>query len=1158
MQETLLSKQAGAGVSRWWSCSSALLALLLFAALGMAQLNTGNISGTVTDQSGGTAPGVNVTVRNVETGVTRSLQTNAAGRYDALALPVGNYEVDAQLAGFQRSVRSGITLTLGRTAVVDFVLQVGEVTQSVTITGEAAQVETTTATVTNLVDERRVLEIPLNNRDLTQLAFQNALVLRTPTGAPGTRNASGGTGDHLSVAGMRGNMNTYLLDGVSNADISGNSQSATTAYSGAETVKEFQVITNNYSAEYQSKPGAIVSAVTKSGTNQFHGSLFEFLRNDNLDAYSWAAKARQVDPVKPEFKRNQFGGSLGGPILRDKTFFFTSYEGLRERIGESLTFRVPTAAGRRGLLGPNLYDPNRPERFNRADFDAGITPIVVNPIVVPYLNLLPLPGEGGTALLQELRDPVTGLLDGRAEVSGPRNTQTTGDFAAVKVDHQFVDQRKGFLAFTWNIDNSVLNRVDAFPGQASAVGEETAKRVYSGRHTSIWTPTVLNEFVFGFTRTEPSQSHPVNEPDWANFNGVDLRFGRDRERMGQITFCANSCIENVGFPRDRSLFFQDFWTFRDNVSMTRTDHTLKFGAEINPIRLVMDQVGGSYNGVYNFDTFHRFLTADVLRLEQDVPAGTPLPSGQVVQATKIFSYRQTQMAFYFQDNWKVRPSLTLNLGLRYEFLTSAEEAENRFSNLVNITDLVPTLGVNFDNPTKRNFSPRIGFAWAPEAGGKSAVRGGFGVYYELPTIVYWRSHSQELVPFVVAGFLDKDVAISKFGLPGVAFPHGPETLTRELAQVPSYRMWENANHPSYVYRWSFSLEREFGNWFASAAYNGSRGVHLLTQADANQAKWDGYPNNPPNTELHWTEQLSRADSPTRAGASILQTPLNPSFNNIWVIAPRGSSFYHGLNLSVQRRLTAGLQMQASYNYSKNIDFGAGSTNQGDGLPQNQRIDLYWQHGRMKGLSLIDVRHNFVSSFTYDLPRTSFTGVLGAVVNGWQTNGVLTLSGGTPFTVYDSNNRQRDAMRKNGRITPNLIANGNTNPVTGNPDQWFDPQQFIPSTCRAGVYCYNGNVPDPALGFQVGYWGQVGSNTLISDGVANFDFSLSKNIPITESMRVQFRSEFFNLTNSPSYRIPANAEATPFNSNGTRTSTAGRIDSTRNSERQIQLALKFIF
>src|SRR5437667_1923362 len=245
--------------------------------------------------------------------------------------------------------------------------------------------------------------------------------MRTPTGGGGGRNAGGGLGDHLSVAGMRGSNNMYLLDGVNNGDFTNNAQSATTGCTVAETVKEFQGITTNYSAEYQSKPGAIVSAVTKSGTNAFHGSLFEFLRNDNMDAYNWATKARGgANPVKPEFKRNQFGGSFGGPIIRDKTFFFGSYEGTRERQGETTVLTLPTARRRLGLLGPNRYDPQRPERFNRAEYEAGITAIKVDPRVVPYLELFPLPGQGGTVLLEEVRDPTSGLLDGLARVSGPR------------------------------------------------------------------------------------------------------------------------------------------------------------------------------------------------------------------------------------------------------------------------------------------------------------------------------------------------------------------------------------------------------------------------------------------------------------------------------------------------------------------------------------------------------------------------------------------------------------------------------------------------------------------------------------------------------------------------------------------------------------------
>ena len=1144
------------------SVVSSVFLLILFFSLAFAQLDTGTISGTAADQTGAAVPGASVAIKNVDTGIVRRLVTNEAGRYEAVALPAGTYEVTASLVGFQTFVRGGIGLTVGRNAVVDIALRVGDVSQAITITAETSQVETTTATVTQLIDERKVLDIPLNNRDLTQLAFFDALVMRTPTGGGGGRNAAGGLGDHLSVAGMRGSNNMYLLDGVSNGDFTNNAQSATTGYVGAETVKEFQVITNNYSAEYQSKPGAIVSAITKSGTNAFHGSLFEFLRNDNMDAYNWATKARGgANPVKPEFKRNQFGGSFGGPIIRDKTFFFGSYEGTRERKGETLVLTLPTARGRMGLLGPNRYDPARPERFSRAEYDAGITPIKLDPKVVPYLGLLPLPGQSNTVLLEELRDPVTGLLDGFARVSGPRRNVANEDFGAAKIDHQFANQRKGSIAVTYNVDRSDHNLIDPIPGLSSAVGEKSDKTVLSVRHTSILSPTMLNEFAFGFNRSQPAQSFTNNEPDWKNFNGVNLLFIPDRERMGQLTY--GDGVATMGFPRDRALFLQNLYTYRNNLSITRTNHTFKIGAEYNPMRLVMDQVDGSYNGLYTFNTFHAFLTGDVNQVESDLPPRFPLRGGQTHQAIKLFNWRQKQFGAYFQDNWKVSSSFTLNLGLRYEFMTIPKEDDGHVSNLLNITDPVPTIGPNlmFNNPTKKNFSPRFGFAWAPGSTSRSAIRGGFGIYYDLPGPQYWRSHSQENVPFVVAGFFNKSDVIRLLG-PGASidFPRATQTQTAMLASVPSYRTWELNNKPSYVYRWSLSLERQLGSWFGQIAYNGSAGRHLYTQADANQAKWIGYPNMPgPGQELQW------APTPT----NILGEAINPAFANIWVLAPRGSSYYNGLSLSAQRRVARGLQFQAAYNFSKNIDYGSGSSNAQDNLPQNQRINNYWDWGRTKGLSQLNVKHNFVTNFVYDLPQSGRQGVVGAVINGWQINGVLTLNSGTPFTVTDSNTAQTNAMRR-ASLTPNLVPNGNNSPVTGNPDAWFDVNNFVPSVCRTGVYCignvpgtsnYNPSlpmgvtVPRPDLGYQVGFVGNVARNTVIGPGLAQFDFSTMKNFKITESQRVQFRAEFFNLTNHPNFRIPNSAL---FNSNGTRNVTAGRIDSTRSPERQVQFGLKYIF
>ena len=1162
MNDRLGFKQNRLGMVHWLGRFSGLFVFLVCASIAMAQLDSGTISGAVTDQSGAAVPGVEVTIRNVGTGISRGLVTNELGRYDGVALPAGTYEVTASLAGFQTLVRSGITLTVGRNAVVDMALQVGEVSQAVTITAEASQVETTTATVTNLIDERKVLDIPLNNRDLTQLAFFDAFVMRTPAGAGG-RNASGGLGDHLTVAGMRGSNNMYLLDGVSNGDFTNNAQSATTGYAGAETVKEFQVITNNYSAEYQSKPGAIVSAITKSGSNQFHGSLFEFLRNDNLDAFNWASKARGgANPVKPEFKRNQFGGSVGGPIVHDRTFFFASYEGTRERKGETTVLTLPTARGRAGLLGPNRYDSQRSERFNRADYDAGITPIRIDPRIVPYMALLPLPGQGNTVLLEELRDPVSGLLDGFARVSGPRNNIANEDFAAVKIDHQFLNQRAGSLAFTYNVDKSNHDQLDPIPGLSSSVGEQSDKTVMSLRHTSIFSPTMLNEFAFGFNRSEPAQSFPKNEPHWKSFNGADLRFMPTRERMGQLTY--GDGVATMGFSRDRALFFQDMYTFRNSLSLTRTNHTFKIGAEYNPMRLVMDQVGGSYNGVYSFSTFHAFLAGDVNQIEADLPAGFKLPNGQTHQAVKVFYWRQKQLGTYFQDNWKVASSLTLNLGLRYEFMTIPKEDNGNVSNLVNITDPVPTIGPNmmFNNPTKRNFSPRVGFAWAPSGTSNTAIRGGVGIYYDLPSAQYWRSHSQENVPFVVAGFFNKSDVIRLQGPnASIDFPRATQTQTALLAQVPSYRMWELNNKPAYVYRWSLSVERQFGSWFGQIAYNGSAARHLYTQADANQAKWIGYPNRPsPGTkELQWAPTAN----------NVLGDAINPAFANIWVLAPRGSSHYNGLSVSAQRRVSKGLQFQAAYNFSKNIDFGSGSSNGQDNLPQNQRINMYWDWGRTKGLSLLNTKHNSVISFVYDLPQLGRQGFIGQVLNGWQMNGVMSVSSGSPFTVTDSNTAQSNAMRR-ASLTPNLITGGDHNKVTGNPDAWFDVNQFVPSVCRGGVYCvgntpgtsnYNPALPSgatvvrPDLGYQVGFAGMVSRNTVIGPGAAQFDFSVSKNFQITESQRIQVRAEFFNLTNHPNFRIPNSAL---FNNNGTRNVNAGRIDSTRTPERQIQFGLKYVF
>src|SRR6266567_3077401 len=343
------------------------IVIMLSSVAGFAQLTTGNITGTVTDQSGAAVPGATVILKNTETGVTRT------------------------------ATHAGINLAVGQNAGVDFALQVGQVSEAVTVTGDVTQVETTTATVSNLVDEKKVTDLPLNGRDLTQLSFLQPGVIKSPAGA----GAFSGLGDKLSVAGSRGNQNIYLLDGVSNSDLSGNAQSASGQLAGAETIKEFQIITNNYSAEYRSQAGAIVSAVTKSGTNNFHGSLYEFLRNDALDAAKWE---ENKGGGKSPFRRNQFGGSVGGPIIKDKTFFFASYEGLRQSQGVNTQARVPDVNARDGIL-------------------PGVAPITVSPAVKPYLSLYPVPGVGNRIVSEPGR-----RLDGTVLLAGIAKVPTNADF----------------------------------------------------------------------------------------------------------------------------------------------------------------------------------------------------------------------------------------------------------------------------------------------------------------------------------------------------------------------------------------------------------------------------------------------------------------------------------------------------------------------------------------------------------------------------------------------------------------------------------------------------------------------------------------------------------------------------------------------------------
>jgi hypothetical protein len=973
------------------------------------------------------------------------------------------------MQGFQTSIRSGIELTIGRNAVVNHALQVGEVTQAVTVTGEAPLIETTTATVASLVQEEQVLDLPLNNRDLNQLALLQPGVLRSPEAS----NVTAGLGDKIIVGGARGNQNLYLLDGVSSTDYIGGTAGASGSYVGAETVKEFQVITNNYSAQYQSAAGAIVSAVTKSGTNALHGSVFEFHRNDNFDAARWEDNA--LGNEKPEFKRNQFGGSLGGPIIRDKTFFFGSYEGMRERLARTGTANLPTVEARSGqLLSGN---------------------VTVNPAVRPYLDLYPIPGV-------DLPISKEDVADGIVEVVGTESTPTNDDFVAGKVDHQFAGSKAGMITGTYNFQDSDVSPVPVLGEIGGGEGTAQRKQVLSTQHNSVLSPTVVNQFKFGYTNIKIAGDIPISSTDYSG-----LAFKPGAKRFGDISVGE---VTSIGFRHEDNTAILKNFHFSDGVSMTRSDHSMSWGGEINRVLSKAIQSQNGTNVDWNFSDLEAFLLGepeDVSAVTRDKPQ------------TKL---SQLSVGMYFQDDWRVMPSLTLNLGLRYELQTIPEESEGEISALVNFMDEEVTEGVLITNPTKKSFSPRFGFAWSP-GDGRMALRGGYGIFYDTPlSLKNLRSALSVMRPFIQAGLVT-NTAAEEAGRP-LGFPDAYTTHFDMLVSEKSFRGFQYDTENTYVHRWSLTLEREIGSlWKVSAGYTGARAVHLWVHGLPNMNKWEGWPENPTGPKF-WPN-IGRTTN-----------RINPAWSDMRFQLPIGNSFYHGLALSAEKRLSHGLLFQLTYTHSKNIDQSASLT--GGEFAQNQRdIYAFWDPHLNRGLSSNDIRRNFTANFSYDLPfGETVSGAPKYLIGGWQMNGIISIRDGVPLSVVDNPVRaQRDRLFERSGLRASLIPGGDNNPVKGGPDQYYDPTQFVPST--------------------IGYLGNLGRNTVIAPGNATVDFSLFKNLPISETNRIQFRAEFFNLFNRVNLGYP---DMGAFLSDGTRSPTAGRITDTRGSARQIQFGLKYEF
>jgi hypothetical protein len=1022
-----------------------LFLILLCCPLVFGQGTSATLSGTVTDSQGAVIPGATLTITNKDTGQQRQVQSNDSGFYRAVGLSPGNYEVKVERQGFNAEIQRGVKLTVAEDAVANITLSVGSVQESVVVTSNnEAQVETANATLSGLVDERKIRDLPLNGRDMAQLILLQPGVVNSRAS---TQSANTGRGTRFSVSGARPSQNLFQLDGTTINDALNNTPgSAQGLLVGVETVKEFRVLTNAYSAEYGRAAGGVFLAITKSGTNDFSGSVFEFLRNDALDARNF------FDQVKPEFRRNQFGFTLGGPIVKNKTFFFGSYEGLREFKGITSVSVVPDDNARLGILPTGT--------------------VTVDARSVPLINLFP-------------RANGRNLGGGTAEFTGATNRISHDDFFTVRVDHNFSNSDSFFVRYLLDDSDQVLPRFfPQFPNQAV-----NRKQVVTIEERKIINANMVNEARLGVNRSTPAELVPSNN------STVELIAGRG---LGEVNVTG---LSPIGTDRTNpKLFFLTNWQFVDNLAITHGSHNMRAGISYDYFQ---------FNGRSESRTRGRLRfrnVSDLLRFRvRDL-------EGSSITSDFARSFHQSLWGFYFQDDYKLSKRLTLNLGLRYEFVTSPSETHGRIANLRNVTDPAVTVGAPFFESTRKAFAPRVGFAYDVFGDGKTALRGGFGIFQEHPLFNIYRSAAFGSLPFILTARLTSVTAL-------------PVDPTRFTTGTLATEAVEFKMHPAYVMQYNVNIQREVATGtVVTAAYVGSRGVNLFGQGDTNTA----IPQFVNGVEFFPTGSTRR----------------NPTFDTIRKQIQGFNSWYNAMNLGVVRRFSRDLQFQASYTFGKSLDERSGTSGRQEFANGQARTFDPYLRGLDKARSDFDVRHSFVANATYELPfgRNS-KGIVKHLIGGYQLNAILTMSSGLPFSVFVDGDPDRDATDDNA-ARPNLVPGVNLYPSRRTPDLWFDPAAFA--------------APTP------GFRGSAGRNLLTGPDYKTLDFALVKDIPFSERRKLQLRGEVFNLLNRANFDLPINADdgqqvftfSAP--STFTRISSAGKIFSTNGDSREIQFGVKFIF
>ena len=1073
--------------------------------LAFAQQETATVTGLVRDESGAIVPKAVVIVTNVHTNISVKTETDEAGAYVIPSLRPGEYSVTVESSGFRKFVRTGITLQVAQVARIDLTLQTGGLTETVEVVGATSLLDTQTSSRGLVIDQKKIVELPLNGRDYNQLALLSPGVL------PGTpRLASVNFKGVLNVNGNRTFNNVFLLDGVDNISYSNSfrGENVQLVQPSIEALQEFKIQTNAYSAEFGRSSGAVVNATIKSGTNTVRGSVYEFLRNDALDANNFFSN--KLKAPKPQRERNQFGVAVGGPLVRNRTFWFGDYEGLRDQEGVPRVRQVPTAAQKAGLFGSVVVDPFAPGRPAFGQNAQGQW-------VIPRDRWDPV----GAAIVALIPDP--NVPNSTIYASTPV-TDTTQDQFDVRIDHQ-ISTRLTFFG-RYSFVDTLTFRPAPLPGLAEgsfndAFGSNDNRS--QGLALGLtWTasPNLVGDIRFGYARGD----YYTNPPNFGIDGAAEIGLRNvpsDPLIVGGVPKVNIQGFDAVGrhtstpqFQTPRS------WNPRATFSWNRGAHFIKFGAEFLQVETRINDLNATV-GRMNFENrFTNLAVGDLL---------LGLPSQLALTSFTVMDQGQNMQFYFVQDDYRISPKLTANVGLRYEYATPPVEKNNQFSNFDPATGtmIFAKDGSIFDralvHPDRNNFAPRIGFAYTPWS--RMVLRGGYGVFFTHTV----RQGREGLLGFNPPFLVDNLLQTSVSGAAAVAtaapfrlvngYPSGlldPTSLSSTVlrrAQDPNQRT-------PYIQQYNVGVQYElWPDVVLDVAYVGNKGTKL-----------NGFRN------LNQRAVITNPNGSQSAGAR----PF-PSFGDIQWMENRVSSNYNSLQLRLEKRFSQGLSGMVSYTLGEAItDAPDHISTSGGGAGIDTGVFREPQDGHNlraeRGPAEFDVRHRFVASYIWELPLgrghkygNTWSRPMDFFLGGWQLTGIHVLQSGFALTATLGGSTVLN-LGGERRARPNLVGDPELPESQRTIDRWFNTDAFA-------VFS-----PAPQA------FGNAGVGIMRGPGLANFDFTLSKNFQINQRRYVQFRTEFFNAFNHANFGPPNIARES---------SGFGQILTAGNA-RIIQFGLKFYF